>query len=1052
MVLLEREDRTYSSSVGEGDTFLERRNFLMPAGIGLVFLLSIAVFIGIYIQTFPSRDMPMAKRGVLDLSSWDFQSQGLVNLDGEWEIYPGELLSPEDFRRGQHANISYLVVPGTWKGDSVIDSIDRKGAATYRLHVKLPEDRQIYGLKTKSIRMSHRLFLNGNEEGTSGHPAVVSEAHQPGNTPYTVFFFADDKDLEIVIQVANFMFFTGGIASSIQLGLDEDIAILNSTLLGTDIAFVVTLGIMAAYHLSFYFLRMRERTYLFSGSYMIVLGIYHMVFGEKMLLQLFPSIPFTVAYKAQDASLFASTILLALFFCSIDTRVLSRNWLVKLTAPIFLYILVILVLPYSFYTNLKGPLLIYVQMIHFFIMGRLIYLSGKSQRDSSDRKELLLFIGASISLSVSLIDGLLYAENIVPTDFAGKIGILYFITFINILLAVRFTNAYEKTEILSHQLKISNQIKDEFLTHTSHEMKTPLHGIINITSHLLEDESNMLSSKQRQNLWLVKDTSIKLSMLVGDLLDVTRLKHGELRLHFSIVDIKVITQIVFDVLQFELLGKDVWLENQVPANIWVYADENRLRQIMYNLVHNAIKHTNVGSIKVMAGVVGGQVRISVEDTGIGIAPDKHEAIFDYFEQVDQLLPQDGYTGMGVGLYINRKLVELMGGEIWVESSELGKGTRMTFTLATGHQQMVTQELAATAQERQREVSEQIPLNILDDHQYTIMIVDDEASNIHTLLNILSKHRYNVISAFSAKEAMKKIKEHPQPDLVILDVMMPGVSGIELCQLLRTQYSILDLPILFASVRDTPQDLALGYRAGANDYVTKPFDAETLIARVQTLISMKTSIQEAIRNEHAFHQAQIKPHFLYNALSSVISFCYTDGEKAAYLITMLSQYLRYILDMDRTTLFVPLFREMELIHAYVEIEKARFGEGFDFVCHVDEGILDKEIPSLSIQPFVENAIRHGLFEKDEKGHVTLTIVDGGHYIKVMIEDDGVGIADDLLYQMSKGENQKGSIGIQNIRRRLDTIPGATLSITSEMGKGTKVVMYIPTPEGMHVTIA
>lgn len=1036
----------------EGDTFLERRKFLMPAGIGLVFLLSIAVFVGIYIQTFPSRDMPVAKRGVLDLSNWNFQSKGLVNLDGEWKIYPGKMLSPEDFSQGRPADVSYLVVPGTWKGESLIDSIDRKGFATYRLQVKLPEDKQIYGLKTKSIRMSHRLYINGKQEGESGHPAVESEAHQPGNTPYTVFFSPDDKHMEIVIQVANYMFFTGGIASSIQLGLDKDIAILNSTLLGTDIAFVVTLGIMAAYHLSFYFLRMRERTYLFSGSYMAALGIYHLVFGEKVLLQHMPSIPFAIAYKAQDASLFVSSILLALFFCSIDKRVLSRTWLIRLTAPIFLYTLMILVLPYSFYTNLKGPLLIYVQIFHFFIMGRLIYLSSKSQRESSDRKEMLLFIGASISMSVSLIDGLLYAENLVPTDLAGKIGILYFITFINILLAVRFTNAFEKTETLSHQLKISNQIKDEFLTQTSHEMKTPLHGIINITSHLLEDEQNTLSSNQMQNLWLVKDTSIKLSMLVGDLLDVTRLKHGELRLHFTIVDIKVITQIVFDVLQFELLGKDVRLNNQVPANIWVHADENRLRQIMYNLVHNAIKHTNVGQIKVTADVVEGRVRISVQDTGTGISPDKHEGIFDYFEQVDQLLPQDGYTGMGVGLYINRKLVELMGGEIWVENSELGKGTCMTFTLPTVHQAMATQEVAATVQEKPREVSEKIPLDILDQHQYTIMIVDDEASNIHTLLNILSRHRYNVISAFSAKEAMKKIKEHPQPDLVILDVMMPGVSGIELCQLLRTQYSILDLPILFASVRDTPQDIALGYRAGANDYVTKPFDAETLIARVQTLISMKTSIQEAIRNEHAFHQAQIKPHFLYNALSSVISFCYTDGEKAAYLITMLSQYLRYILDMDRTTLFVPLFREMELIHAYVEIEKARFGEGFDFVCHVHDGILDKEIPSLSIQPFVENAIRHGLFEKDEKGHVTLTIVDGGHYIKVMIEDDGVGIADDLLYQMSKGENQKGSIGIQNIRRRLDTIPGATLSITSEMGKGTKVVMYIPTPEGMHATIA
>lgn len=196
---------------------------------------------------------------------------------------------------------------------------------------------------------------------------------------------------------------------------------------------------------------------------------------------------------------------------------------------------------------------------------------------------------------------------------------------------------------------------------------------------------------------------------------------------------------------------------------------------------------------------------------------------------------------------------------------------------------------------------------MDQSGYTILIVDDEASNIHILLNILRRHHYNVITAFSANEAMDKMEQYPNMDLVILDVMMPGISGIELCRTLRVRYSILDLPILFATVKDAPTDIALGFRAGANDYITKPFDGETLIARIQTLIAMKTSIQEAIRNEYAFHQAQIKPHFLYNALSSVISFCYTDGEKAAYLLSMLSQYIRYILDMDRSTLVVPLHR-------------------------------------------------------------------------------------------------------------------------------------------------
>lgn len=338
------------------------------------------------------------------------------------------------------------------------------------------------------------------------------------------------------------------------------------------------------------------------------------------------------------------------------------------------------------------------------------------------------------------------------------------------------------------------------------------------------------------------------------------------------------------------------------------------------------------------------------------------------------------------------------------------------------------------------------LDVLDREGQTILIVDDEASNIHTLLNILRRHDYNVLVAFSAKEALTKLQEYQQVDLVILDIMMPGTSGIELCQSLRSRHSILDLPILFATVKDAPSDIALGFRAGANDFVTKPFESETLMARIHNLLAMKLSIQEAIRHEHAFHQAQIKPHFLYNAMSSIISFCYTDGVKAAYLLTMLSQYMRFILDMDRSTLVIPLYRELELIQAYVEIEQARFGERFDYSSQVDDSLKAVNIPSLCIQPFIENAIRHGLFEKEGQGKVALRIQAGDGYMKILVEDDGVGIPADLLYTLNSQGELQGSIGIQNIRKRLDMIPGASLSIHSEADSGTKVTIYLPLSGG------
>ncbi|MCY9695694.1 ATP-binding protein [Paenibacillus alginolyticus] len=1026
---------------GKEDTIVN--NFRQFIGIGIILSLSILLFIAIYSHTVPNRDSQLAKQGVLDLRGWDFHKQGLVALDGEWEFYEGKLLEPADFSEAVRSDATYLFVPGTWEGKKKDGGMSRKGFGTYRLKVLVDNNDDIYGLKVRSVRMSHSLYIDGKLEGGSGSPAIVKEANISGNTPYSTFFHAQGKEIEIIIQVANYEFTNGGIINSIQFGWHGDITKLNSLLIGSDLAYALIFVMFGAYHLSLYVLRNREKTYLYSGMYLFSLALIQLLFGEKLLQRLMPEIPFYVVYKSLDLSEFLSSVLSILFFSSMDGRLISHRMKIALISPNVVYIAAILVLPYSLYNEVRGIFFLYMALVPLYLLGRMIYLFGTSPKGTSERKELLLFIGVIISLLIFLVDGTLYAENMISTDLRGKAAVIGFISLMNLLLAARLTTAYTKTETLTHQLTISNQLKDEFLMHTSHEVKTPLHGIMNITSYLLDDDERNLSAKQKQNLWLIKDTSVKLSMLMRDLIDVTRLKQGELRMHMTVVDMRSVTQIVFDVLHFELAGKEVMLENQVPPNVWVHADESRLRQLLYNLIHNAIKHTEKGTITVTSVVVGDMIRISVTDTGIGIVEERRSNIFEYFEQLDQVLPDDGYTGMGVGLYISRKLIERMEGQIWVDWSEVNVGTRMVFTLKHMANYTAADEAAAMNETTVPRMSEsKSSLDLLEQHAHTILIVDDEASNIHTLLNILKRHRYNVITAFSAKEALVKIKAYAQIDLVILDVMMPDISGIELCRMLRFHYSILDLPILFATVKDTSQDIAIGFRAGANDYLTKPFEAEPLIARIQTLIAMKTSIQEAIRNELAFHQAQIKPHFLYNALSSVISFCYTDGEKAAYLLSQLSQYLRYILDMDRNDLFVSVSRELELIEAYVEIEKARFGDRFDFICYIDESLKHMPIPSLSIQPFVENSIRHGLFEKEGFGTVTLTIQEGDRHLQIIVQDDGVGMDDDLLYGLVSGKQGVGGIGISNIRRRLDSIPGATWNVDSELGRGTKVTIYLP----------
>ncbi|WMT40455.1 hypothetical protein RE628_25220 [Paenibacillus sp. D2_2] len=250
-------------------------------GIVLIFVLSVGIYAFFYSQTTPSRDTPWAKHGILDLSAWDFRNNGVVNLDGQWEFYEGELLAPSDFQQGTRSEVSYFNVPGTWKGKHENGGMNRTGFGTYRLKVKVGEGNEIFGMKIRSVRMSHTLYVNGQVEGSSGSPTTVEEAHLPGNTPYIALFHVSNGEVEIIIQVANYEFVTGGIVNSIQFGLHSDIARVEGIQIGTDIAAVLVLAMFGAYHLSFYFLRGRERTYLYSGIYLFSLMVGQLLFGRK---------------------------------------------------------------------------------------------------------------------------------------------------------------------------------------------------------------------------------------------------------------------------------------------------------------------------------------------------------------------------------------------------------------------------------------------------------------------------------------------------------------------------------------------------------------------------------------------------------------------------------------------------------------------------------------------------------------------------------------------------------------------------------------------------
>ncbi|MEO4054458.1 histidine kinase [Solibacillus sp. CAU 1738] len=219
-------------------------------------------------------------------------------------------------------------------------------------------------------------------------------------------------------------------------------------------------------------------------------------------------------------------------------------------------------------------------------------------------------------------------------------------------------------------------------------------------------------------------------------------------------------------------------------------------------------------------------------------------------------------------------------------------------------------------------------------------------------------------------------------------------------------------------------------------------AFTTYMLIYILIQTNRLVQELEQSKISYFNAQIKPHFIYNALTSIIALCYTDNLQAARLLGKFSTYLRLIFENSQTNTTVLLQDELKLIDAYVEIEMARFPNRIHYEVTVDESALNKKIPSLTIQPFVENAIRHGLFNKIEAGHVQLRIHEIGHSLKIEIVDDGVGMDTHKLETVLKGKESNQGIGIQNTLKRLHYMKDTTVEIQSEVNKGTSIFITLP----------
>ena len=412
-------------------------------------------------------------------------------------------------------------------------------------------------------------------------------------------------------------------------------------------------------------------------------------------------------------------------------------------------------------------------------------------------------------------------------------------------MAQDIKDGFEKIEYQNNRLVELDKLKDDFLANTSHELRTPLNGIIGIAESMIDPSRGFQENDIKRNLNMIVSSGKRLASLVNDILDFSKLKKKDIALSVSNIDLYSVTDVVLK-LSAPLVGKKkLKLLNEVPGDIpLVHADENRLQQIMHNLIGNAIKFTDDGYVKVKAERQNNLVLVSISDTGIGIPAEKLDSIFESFEQVDSSVSRI-YGGTGLGLAVTKQLIELHGGNISV-SSEINKGSVFSFTLKIADDQSKKSNI--TELNEQDYVSiinpelinelQNIPdLNEGGSSRYNILAVDDDPINLQVLENFLNQEKFKVICVNNGYEALKVIDEGFQPDLILLDIMMPKMSGFQVLEKIRDKFQLHELPVVLLTAKNQVNDVIQGFNTGTNDYLTKPISRNELLARLRTHLSL-----------------------------------------------------------------------------------------------------------------------------------------------------------------------------------------------------------------------
>ncbi|AKN29591.1 histidine kinase [Clostridium carboxidivorans P7] len=1041
---------------------------------------------------------PVAKSGVLDLRDWNFKKQGIVKLDGQWEFYYKQLLTPEDFKVEQKVKKTGLInIPGSFKNYKFgNEKLNSQGYATYRLKVIVNDSEDLYAIKTQFIQAAHKLWVNDRIVVQCGEVGKTKSETDGKLATRLGSFYNNTNEFEIVLQSSNFQYGVPEI-DSILLGSESQISEERAKKVGFDLfLFGITLA-AAVYNFILFIRRKKDKAPLYFAVVCVLICLRTLLVGERLIYWVFSNMSYVINVKLLLWTFFLYIPVLILFMSNFYTELINEK-VVKFSKILGIaYFFIILILPPVYYINLILPVEIISDFMILYIISKMLYMHIiKKSNNAIVIVAMIIFLGTRIN-------DILYEYSVIDTGSYAPIGILIFIFAQSYVASDKFSMAFSKIEEMTERLKSVDKMKDDFFAATSHELKAPLDGIVGLSKSLIDCNSNQLGNDERETLILIKNSARRLSNLVNDILDFSKIKSNDINLIMKPVDIRQLINMVTKSFKSFMSNKSVEILNKVEESVpYVYGDENRIQQILYNLIGNAVKFTNEGQIEISAAEKGDYIFITIEDTGIGIDESDIYKIFQPYNQVEGINKQ--YHGSGLGLYVTKKLVQLHGGELEVKST-LGEGSEFTFNLPK--LSMNIEKDNSIGELENYDCSENCNKKLEQcKSNGKILIVDDESVNIKVMKNFLSEEKYTVITAASGKEALNIAYSDKNIDMVILDMMLPDMIGWEVCSILREKYSLLDLPILIATWDNRTESLVLSFKNGANDYLRKPFEKSELLARVKTLIDLKhlagevTSLQGKVEsttkqveelnegfeeNKKMLSQVikndKLKTEFFTNMshelrtplnviwstiqlIQSINANKLAAGYDMDKYLNIMSQntlrLLRLINNLIDTTKIEGGYLSLKLANGNIisTIEEITLSAASHVQSQGIELIFDTEVEEKymafdgdKIERIMLNLLSNAIKFTEEGGSIFVNIYDLQDKVKISVKDTGIGIPEDKLDSIfdrftqvdtSLSKKLEGSgIGLALVKSLVEMQKGR-IYVKSTLGYGSEFIVELP----------